>query len=300
MAKSRSVVMVGGPDAGKSNFLMRLWMALQSQGGCLVREGMPADSEYLNNGLQALQCGNFAPRTSREVHSRNVIPVRSTVPGRPFSGELVVPDCSGELWMQIHKNREWDDRWEAILPSLWGCLVFIRAGSSKNRPRLDWVGYADLYDSTPESGEAASVEMPTEVVLVDWLKCLRQALSERGQAGVRLRVGVVVTAWDRVPSDQQAAMPSEYIASNFPMFHHFAISNADRFAFEFFGASIAGDDFDSSPGFREKYLDAQPENCGYVLHTIGGGVSKSLDYSFPLAWAMGLEVPSAAGGTKRP
>lgn len=300
MGKSRCVLLVGGHDAGKSNFLFRLWMTLQTETGCLVRDGMPADAEYLNAGLAALQSGKFAGRTSREVHKQNLIPVRSTG-GDAFHGELVVPDCSGEQWMKIHRNREWDERWESVIPSLAGCLLFIRAGSGEIRPRLDWVGYAGLYDSTPEQvdGENA-VDLPTEVVLIDWLQCLARAVAERGRPGTPLRVGVVVTAWDRVPADQQKVAPSAYVAANFAMFFHFAESNADWLDFEFFGTSVAGGDLEATPGFRDEYLEGRPEASGYVFHTIGGQPARSADYSLPVAWAMGLHIGNAQSGANKP
>ena len=40
MQTERSVLLVGGPDAGKTNFLIRLWMSLQDQSGWLKADGL--------------------------------------------------------------------------------------------------------------------------------------------------------------------------------------------------------------------------------------------------------------------
>jgi Double-GTPase 1 len=302
----RSVLLVGGPDAGKTNYLIRLWMALQSQRECLQADGLPEDVEYLADGAQALLSGAFVGHTSQEVHVRNVIPVKSLLGGKDFRGRLIVPDCSGEQWMKIHRNREWSDEWESAIPTLWGCLLFIRAGSEQIHAPLDWVSCVQMFgvptnqQSAGTSSDNGDLQMPTQVVLIDWLQCLRQAVSARGAGSVRLRVGVVVAAWDRVPKDQQGTTPAQYVASNFPMFHDFMLSNAGRYQFECFGVSVAGGDFDLAPDFREEYLRGHPDRSGYVIHTIGGSIERSGDHTLPVAWAMGLEVrPAPAKGGHR-
>jgi hypothetical protein len=154
--------------------------------------------------------------------------------------------------------------------------------------------------ATENQGDGTDGEfhMPTQVVLIDWLQCLRNAVSARGAGSVRLRVGVVVAAWDRVPREQKEKKPVDYIASNFPMFHNFMLSNDDRYRFECFGVSVAGGDLDNAPGFRDEYLRGSPEQAGYVVHTLCNTVQRTGDHTIPVAWAMGLDVHSAVvGGT---
>lgn len=304
MAGKRTVLLVGGPDAGKTNFLVRLWIALYARTGILHADGLPEDAEYLNTGSQTLLGGSFVPRTSQEVHNRNVIPVMSSGEEKGFRGELVVPDCSGEEWMRIYRNREWSEAWESLIPSLWGCLLFVRAGSDRVCAPLDWVTCVELYgspESLPDAPANASgeVPVPTQVVLVDWIQCLRAAVTARGGGPARLRVGVVVAAWDRVPRGQQDQSPDHYLAANFPLLHQFMASNPDRFLFEGFGLSVVGGDLTLVPRFKEQYLQGTPSESGFVVHTLGGAVERSQDHTLPVAWAMGLDVPRAGGRGKR-
>lgn len=292
MASDCSVLLVGGPDAGKTNYLVRLWIALTSGRGRLCADGLPEDVEYLNEGAQSLLSGRFAPRTSREVHTRNVIPIR-TSPGRPdFRGRLVVPDCSGEEWMRIHRNREWSERWEEAIPSLLGCLLFVRAGSDEIHAPLDWVSCMQYFGSPedlPDEPGNGEFHMPTQAVLIDWLQCLRSAVTAHGAGSRRLRVGVVVAAWDRVPRGQRDDDPRAYVASNFPMFDHFVLSNAERYAVECFGVSVVGGDLEHAPGFRDEFLRGSPTRSGYVVHSLGGPPAWTHDHTLPLAWALGLD-----------
>ena len=298
MTNPRSVLLVGGPDAGKTNYLTRFWVALKAGEGCLRTRGLPADAEYLNSNEQALLGGAFAPHTPKSVHARNVIPVGWSKDG---SGELVVPDCAGEAWEEIHRTREWSEEWEALLPSLAGCLVFVRAGSDEIVPALDWVNCAHLFGGPRQlSPTSAKARLPTQVLLVDWVQCLTSAFASLPVPACRLRIAMVVAAWDRVPKDQQAGSPADYIAANFRMLSDFILSNGTVFDVTHFGVSSTGGDLETEPGYRDEYL-RDPTAAGYVVHSLGGTVARSSDLTLPVAWAMGVPVISAAapGGGSR-
>lgn len=303
MPDPNSVILVGGPDAGKTNYLTRFWIAVQAGAGALTAAGPPADAEYLNTNAHALLGGEYAPRTSKDVHARNEIPVAwgggATGTER---GVLVVPDCSGEEWEKIHHNREWSAEWESVLPSLAGCLLFVRAGSDKIVAPLDWMSCHQLFgravELAPAGGLAAAPDFPTQVLVVDWLQCLREAVASRAGPRRRLRVAVVVSAWDRVPTDLQPAGPNCYVAENYRMLSDFILSNEGVFEFAHFGVSVTGGDLDAAPGFKNEYLSGNPAQAGYVVHTLAGGVARSEDHTLPVAWAMGVPITPAALATR--
>jgi hypothetical protein len=311
----RSVLLVGGPDAGKSNYLHRLWIALQLGNGCLKAQGLPALAEYLNTGVQALLCGNFVGRTPLGVLEQNSIPVTWTDDGQVHIGEVIIPDCSGEEWNKIHRTREWSLEWEQTLPSVQGCVLFIRAGSDKIMPALDWLRDAVLLQAADATGEASlkpddpaesqsdaateTVELPTQVVLVDWLQCLSHAVRSVGM-WKPLNVSIVIAAWDRLPRDQQNDTPEKYIDANFPMLFDFVKANTDRFSVKYLGTSVAGGDFDVQAGFKEQYLSGNPKEAGYVVQDVTGDAMKSLDHALPIAWALGMKAPFTISAEPQP
>ena len=299
MEDKRFVLLIGGPDAGKSNYLFRCWLAIDQTHGILVSDGLPDDLEYLRTGADELLKGNFAPRTAREVHNRNTIPVKSAQ-SESLKGELIVPDCSGEKWLEIYDRREWSDDWEELISPGTGCLVFIRAGSDKIVAPLDWISCFKLYGSAemPDAGldseavvapgQSAKRTTPTQIVLIDWLQFLRRVFTDRISGGFRPRIGIVVSAWDAVPEDQKAAGPTAYLATNFPMFEQFLRANSSAFDIHTFAVSVAGGDFMNEPGFRDEFLQGNPLTAGYVIHGLDGAWKKSPDHTLPVAWALGL------------
>lgn len=307
------VLLIGGPDAGKSNFLFRLWIAIDAGGGALVKDGLPSELEYLRGGAERLLEGVFAERTSKEVYERVLVPVRTPFPGASRGGALVVPDLDGEQILAICRNRQWSKAWEDLISRRCACLFFIRAGSDEVVAPLDWATCFEKYGAVidaPEQGglaevtgligsdssqtdEDRSAQLPTQVVLTDWLQFLRQAFTDTAGGSFRPRVGVVISAWDAVPHDQQPAGPVKYLEENFPMLHQFMRANGDGFDFQTFGVSIVAGDLKNDEEFRKAYLGGKPPDFGFVLHSLSGQFEQSPDITLPIAWALRM-LPDAS------
>ena len=309
-ADHHSVLLIGGPDAGKSNFLFRLWIAIDGGGGVLVKDGLPSDLEYLRAGAERLLEGEFAKHTPTEVYERVVVPVRSSSRVAPSRGMLVVPDLAGEQILAVCRSRQWSQTWEELISPRCACLLFVRAGSKENVAPLEWATCFEKYGAvlqppheeqshgsqgvdpvdSEESQEAPGkgAPLPTQVILTEWLQFLRLAFTAVAGGLFRPRVGVVVSAWDLVPSDQQPAGPLEYVGENFPMLHQFIQANGERFDFQVFGVSIVAGDLEHDEAFKETYLNGQPREFGFVFHSLSGLPSSSPDITLPIAWALGM------------
>lgn len=188
-------------------------------------------------------------------------------------------------------------------------LLFVRAGSDAVIAPLDWVTCFEKYGfvinpphpveqsecisannlavSSPVETIETSLELPTQVVLVEWLQFLRGAFTAVVGGAFRPRVGVIVSAWDAAPIEQQPKGPAPYIRENFPMLYQFIEANDNQFDFQMFGLSIVGGDLTNDEQFKRTYL-ARPRESGFVYHSILGKLEKSADVTLPVAWALGL------------
>lgn len=312
-----TVLLVGGPDAGKSNYLFRLWLALDGGNSMLVKDRLPDEVEYLRTGAESLLSGDFAGRTSKEVMEHASIPVKS-VQDAGRTGVLNVPDVPGEKIVEVYRLRRWTELWESCIAAECGCLMFVRASSDEIVMPLDYAacvaafgaplpahpsppGGASGASSANPTGPAASSsslshpadqgitasETPTDVLLIDWLQFLRRAFTDRVGGHCRPRVGLVVAAWDAVPHDFQSCNPKHYLAENFPLVHQFMETNADRFDFQVFGVSILSGDLKNDAAFQAEYRQGVPQSFGYVVHSLTGELKKESDVTVPVTWAMG-------------
>jgi hypothetical protein len=296
----RSVLLIGVPDAGKTNFLSRLWIKLDAGDGTLAKSGLPSDLDYLNSGADHLLKGEFAPRTPQDVQDKTEIPVKSTAKGEVFSGTLIVPDLPGEQVLSVYRTRQWSTEWETKIREGCGCLLFVRVDSKELIAPLDWMNCpayfgTSLPSAATEKDADGKEKPPTQVVLVDWLQFLRRAFTRRVGGNYKPRIGIVVTAWDLVANEQKPAGPGAWIASNLPLLSQFVKTNKVDFEFEYFGVSVASGDLDADPEFKTSYLKGDPRKAGEVVHSLSGSAETTHDITLPVAWALGLDGATPKG-----
>lgn len=286
-----SVVLVGGPDSGKSNYIFRLWLAMNQGGGKLSCDGLPEHLDYLQAGSQSLLKGEFAQHTPIDVMSENVIPFKIGEGSGAHFGKLIVPDCFGERWMSIYRKREWSKEWEDRISQPCGILMFVRATSDQIVSPLDWIQCEQMWGAAIVDGVQPELVTPTQVVMTDWLQFFDQAFASRRAHGLRPKVAFIVSAWDRVPQDRQADGPSAYLSREFPLLSQFIEANDDKFEFAAFGVTVAGGDFDHEPEFKKQSLDQDdPLSGGYVMHELNGAAATVKDMTLPISWITGFEM----------
>ena len=280
--RAQTVLLVGGPDSGKTNYLGRLWLAVRDGIGQIVADGIPSDLDYLNEIASYLLQGKFAPHTSHESRNKVIVPIKTLGKITTFRNNLIVPDVSGEEWMGIYRKRGWSDEWEKEVSDVKGCLIFVRVDSDQNIAAVDWLTWAKQFQNMDQKNS----EIPTQVVLVDWLQCLLSVFAEK-VADYHPRVGVIVAAYDLLPKEQKELGPEIYLKENFPLFWQYITAAEDQFDIRVFGTSIVDGDFIADPAFREKFLESKPAEAGYVVYHSKMRIQKSKDMTLPIQWAMG-------------
>lgn len=275
-----TILFLGGPDSGKTNYVARIWLATKAKSGLLTRDSIPEDIKYVNDAASALLRGKFAPRTAFGVQETIRLPI--VLGDRRLV--LSVPDASGEEWKKAYRNRAWSDVWEEAAPAAKGYLLFVRAASKLAIAPLDWLACSQIWaGKMPKNMTAPELnERPYQVLAVEWLQFLRSV----AESGDRLRVGIVVSAWDRVPEDTKPQGPAAYVSATFPLLAQFLATNGASFDTEFFGVSIVGGDL-AEPEVSEAFIK-DPDACGYVCSSRFEGTRK--DVTIPLAWALGEKV----------
>jgi hypothetical protein len=283
MKPNTSVMLVGGPGSGKSNYLFRSWIAIEHETGLLRKSGLPLELDYLHEGASSLLSGEFAPHTTIDAPPLPVeIPLAFV--GSHTPSQLTVPDVSGEVWDAVYEKREWPVAWDAYVEQGCGFVLFIRAGSPHNVKPLDWLTCERLYKT--HGAVRGDPRVPTQVMLVDWVQTLRTLITNETTARHAPRLSVVVTAWDTV--DKELG-PTDYLNAEFPLFGQFLSAGLHGFDARVFGVSIAGGDLDNAT-FRAQFLGGNPTKHGYCTVQQGRRTEQSKDVLLPLYWALGHET----------
>lgn len=323
----RSIVLLGGPDSGKTNYIGRLWPSFKKRKGVLRAERLPDDIAYVDGAVEHLMQGSFAPRSDRNLEVGRAdfsISVRGAN-GEGNLTELMVPDISGELWTRTVATFEISQEWFNVLNEAEGAVVFVRAHSDQIVQPLDWVTARNILqlDADKEVIAEAEVTGHDEQARVKEPEVLQM---EGEPAHFKAEVG------DFFKQSPQSDVPTQvllcellrylnlYLADrvdggrphvavvvaawdlldpnirkNGPMaylrqeFPLFAgrLADTGRLNVKLFGLSVVGGDLEDDDEFRSRFLKQDISEQGWVVVEDGDNLKTDLDVMLPIAWAMG-------------
>jgi len=283
-----SIIMVGWPDSGKTNYLAALWDALRAGQGSIFAPTPPDDITYVEDALAFQSRGEFAPRSDKNIEeSRKDFSVTVALRSDEDKvAEIVVPDITGELWKAAVETTEISPEWMQEIEQASGAMIFVRVRSKLNLAPLDWATADRLLTVTQftEADVKKAKGLPTQIALCELVRFLEHAMGQIA-LGARPRLAIIVTAWDLMDPQSQKKGPEAFLRSEYPLFAG-RIDDVDQLDIRVFGVSAVGGDF-ADPAFKERYLKGQ--QTGFVA--LGGGKAQQIldDVTVPVAWVIGSD-----------
>lgn len=284
----KSIMLVGLPDSGKSNYLGRLWGALQQGDGPVVASSVPGEIGYVENVYGHLLKGQFAARTEPGDTSYNKeFAVKVSIKGEvetPIT-EILVPDVHGELWDSAVRNYELPTEWMARLKESSSAILFLRANSDLNCSPLDWVSTRALLRIAPNTTNDEREKLPTQVALVELLRLLEYGLKVEESGKIR-KVALIITAWDALHSETSKLGPLNFIKTEYPLLYG-KLMNDLNLEVRLYGVSIVGGDLEVDEEFKNNFLENDIDEAGYVVFDDTNGKTKKAHLTEPIAWLIG-------------
>lgn len=278
----KSIILVGGPETGKSNYIGRLWLALKSKKFGLVSTTPPEDIKYVEEVAGHLLRGSFAPRTEpNDVAKEFFVSVESTDSSH-VKANLLVPDIHGEIWKKAVTTLELPDSWFKMLQQSSGAILFLRVLSPLNVEPVDWVA-SQRFMRDIGGGGTEEHQLPTQVTLIELLRFLEENMNDEVKEP---RVAVVLSAWDMLNDEDAKLGPVGFIKQQFPMLGG-RLSDLSRLKVKVFGLSIVGGNFGEQE-FVDKALEEGIQDTGYVIKQEDDGSFKRYDdITEPIRWLLG-------------
>ena len=280
---SASVVVLGGPDSGKSNYIARLWTALREKKGELVEAVQPTDIDFVLEAAEHLFQGQFIHR-SEQTEDRRDFEVTVGSRSNGTQAKIVVPDISGELWWRAVNDFDVSPDLMEDMRAASGALLFLREGSDQNVQPLDWITAKKYLAKVKVSDDKGP---PTQVMLCELIRFLELTLARRPDGG-KPRLAVVVSAWDLVGVDVFGRGPISYLEKEYPMLAG-RIEDLSTLDAQVFGLSVVGGNLDEA-SFKQTFLEKGIDGQGWVaIHDADTGTwTEDPDLTKPAAWAIGL------------
>lgn len=281
------LVFLGLPRTGKSTFLGAFWALVQSPAETSVREtNFSGDRSYVQKLAEQVARGEELDRTALGADEELSVELGFDDAG---VAELLIPDTSGEALRVLAERRFWYPRLLDACKDATAILVFINperlripqrivvtAGVEQTATPAAFARPADAIEFHPPDGVRfeAQEHACTAAELIDVFENLAELWNDRRP----IRVGVVVSAWDRVGGDPKPS-PYQWMAARLPGILATLECNPDVAEFEVFGVSAQGGSLDDREG-----LLARGEICDRVFAEDRSG--RGISLVEPIRWAI--------------
>lgn len=283
MSISTNLLFIGLPDSGKTTFLAALWHVLtdRSSATSLKLKSLSGDRSYLNQIARDWRECSQVPRTNLQTEQIVVL----HLDGAEFGAfDLSIPDLAGEAFEQQLTDRRMSRHHDAFIQDAKGVMLFLHPDVQKGRQlnlaltveaELPGAHEDDVSAATAGANNTWSPELlPTQTKLVELL----QFLLER--TDLKLRVAVVVSAWDLVENEFRA--PDAFVSQELPALHQFLEANDDLFEYTIFGVSAQGGDI-TVPAEKQTLLELDD---ALMRIKVQQEQQTSQDITKPIAWLL--------------
>ena len=278
------LVFLGLPRTGKSTFLGAFWALVQSPVERAVRESdFSGDRSYVQKLADQVARGVELDRTALDADEELAVGVDFDAAGL---ADLLIPDTSGESLRVLAERRIWYPRLLDACRNATAILMFVHPDRLRLPTRLVVASAAEPAAAVAEEPAAVEFHPPdairfqahehacTAAELIDVFENLTELWNERRP----IRVGVVISAWDRVGGDPRPS-PHQWLAARLPALLSTLESNRDVAEFEVFGVSAQG----GSLEHRDELL-ANGEICDRVFAEDRSG--RRISLVEPIRWAI--------------
>ncbi|CAG9298184.1 TRAFAC clade GTPase domain-containing protein [Celerinatantimonas diazotrophica] len=275
------VLLLGGPNSGKTHYAGQLYGRLQRKPGMLKlnsNQTTPPNLSALGEVLGQLENGNSAEHTPSETWSEITL---NLVDDQGQELQLNWPDYGGEQLKEVFKNREVPENWRNKLLNADGWFVLIRLSSE--------TVYSDAIDKLKTGVGVAKSSSCQRAVNWDanayWIETFQILKHVAGLDSISSlttpRLAILLSCYDELTTTDQP--PLEVLKAKLPLFESYLSSTWHESAISIWGLSSLGKSLGSSTN-DDDFIDEGPEYHGWVCTP--DGKSNDGDLTKPLAWLL--------------
>jgi double-GTPase-like protein len=258
------VLVLGGPDAGKSTYLFQLYSRVFDGDGRLQLRGAVDSMVAIKDGLARLASGRPAGHTANGTETSLTLPLVDKDTGRKW--DITVPDYAGEDLRRIGDALRLPDRWADLAATSDHWVVMVRLSLHPDMPDLVSRPVGDLASASPERPAGAEAQkLPIDMFLVELLQLLQHG---RTQFDVTndLRVTVVLSCWDEL-DHPDGTLPPQVVRDQLALLDSYCTTTFGL-RYRVLGLSAQGRALtDSDPAVE--FIDEGPGAMGWLVREDG-------------------------------
>lgn len=208
MNSSDHVLVLGGPDSGKSTYLLQLYGRVFDGDGQMQLRGAVNSLVAIKDGLARLATGRPAAHTANGTETSLTLPLVDSHTGRHW--DITVPDYAGEDLRRVGDALRLPDRWRDLAATSDHWVVMVRLSLHPDMPDLVSRPVGELASTSAQRPAGADVQnLPIDMFLVELLQLLQHGRTQL-EVTNDLRVTVALSCWDEL-GYPDGTVPSQVI-----------------------------------------------------------------------------------------
>lgn len=273
------LVLLGGPNSGKTHYAGQLYGRLRRRPGRLrlAEGGTPEDLSALEDVLASLEAGRAAEHTSANTWAEIVLPI---VDNAGAELELRWPDYGGEQLRSAFSDRAISDAWRTRLVAARGWILMIRLNSEVTYP-----GAIEQMVQRSHIEVQGASRPATWDANAYWTELVQILLHVGGHGTVEQRclprLAIMLSCYDELGAE--GLMPAEVLANRLPLFSTFVHSVWRAGTISVWGLSSLGRELHSTSR-DDGFIDNGPETQGWIV--LPTGDHRDPDLTLPLHWLL--------------
>jgi hypothetical protein len=263
---ANNVLIIGGPNAGKTHFGGQLYGRLNSRKFLykISPDNLPADLTIFQEVLDRLAEGRRAGHTEASANRSIELKIEDE------KGSIVsfaFPDYAGEQVNGLVELRRINSVWKKYLEDSVSWMLFIRLDEIS--PLEDIVNreIPSAEEIQKRKAQAPPVKVSDAAYFVELIQIL---LYGKGISTFKKintpNLTIILSCWD-VLKLPEGAIPSEVLETRLPLVYHFIKNIWAEKSLAIIGLSSTGKTLTDEPD--DEYIDKTPINFGYIINSKG-------------------------------
>lgn len=260
MSTSKQILVLGGPDSGKSTYLLQLYGRVFDGDGQVQLRGAVDSMVAIKDGLARLATGRPAGHTANGTETSLTLPLVDNETGREW--DITVPDYAGEDLRRVGDALRLPDQWRDLAATSDHWVVMVRLSLYPDIPDLVSRPVGEIASASPKQLAGSDVQaLPIDMFLVDLLQLLQHGRTQVEVAN-NLRVTVVLSCWDELDYPDDTG-PSQVAASQLALLDSYCTTTFGS-RYRVVGLSAQGRALtDADPAVE--FIDEGPGAMGWLV-----------------------------------
>ena len=276
-----TILLIGGPDTGKTHFGGQLYGRLETHSSFYKIISPPEDLTIFKEVLDNLNEGRATGHTPTATNKLLELKIEDNN-GRKSAFSF--PDYGGEQIQTIVNSRKIDKVWKEQITRSDAWMLFIRPDKIE---LLEDITNRDLPEQSVldkrQSGEQPMILSATAffVELIQILLYTKKATTK--QKLTNPSITVVLSCWDLIEMQVKGTLPKDVLKERLPALYSFIDATWEEDTFKVFGLSSTGKTLSLTEPDTD-FVKKGPENFGYFINHLG---EKKEDLTLSIAAVIG-------------